>query len=392
MKKNMEQPIHPKKIREQRNLRLRLVTFIILGAAIVAGVYWWEYTQHWVSTNDAYVTGNLVTLKAQTSGIVVEVRAENTQSVQKGEVLVRLDGVPAQLALEQAKAELADSVRRIAAQFNQVEVLKQRVVVQQATLTRVQHDRERYRQAAAEGGVSAQQLQNAEDQAREIEAGVQQTQAELKSLNTLIQGTTAANHPTVQKAKEALKRAYLEYVRKDIVAPVSGYVAKRRAQVGEQVQPGAPLLAIVPLDYLWVEANVKETDLARIRPGQPAEIRIDAYGGELVYQGVVEGLNPGTGSVFSLLPPENAAGNYIHIVERVPIRIALSKDELKEHPLRPGLSTVTRIDITEPGDSVLESATTTEEAIYRTDVYARELGAVDELINAIVETNLAGGG
>ena len=270
-------------------------------------------------------------------------------------------------------------------------MLKRRVGVQQAALTRIQHDRERYRQAVAEGGVSAQQLQNAEDQIREIEAGIRQTQAELDSLEAVLKGTTAANHPTVQKAKELLKRAYLEFVRKDIVAPVSGYVAKRRAQVGEQVQPGTTLLAIVPLDYLWVEANVKETDLAHIRPGQPAEIRVDAYGGEPLYHGVVEGLTPGSGSIFSLLPPENAAGNYIHIVERVPIRIALSKKELKAHPLRPGLSTVTRIDITQPGGSVLKSATTTEEAVYRTDVYSRELSSVDALISAIVDGNLASG-
>jgi len=157
------------------------------------------------------------------------------------------------------------------------------------------------------------------------------------------------------------------------------------------VQPGTPLLAIVPLDYLWVEANVKETDLAHIRPGQPAEIRVDAYGGEPLYHGVVEGLTPGSGSIFSLLPPENAAGNYIHIVERVPIRIALSKKELKAHPLRPGLSTVTRIDITQPGGSVLKSAATTEEAVYRTDVYSRELSSVDALISAIVDGNLASG-
>jgi membrane fusion protein, multidrug efflux system len=405
----MRKTIGPKEILARRDRRLKLVTLVILLAGVAGLFYWWKYTKDWATTNDAYVTGNVVTLKALTSGIVAEIAAENTQFVTEGQVLVRLDGVRAKIALDQAEAELGETVRHVETLFNQPEILRQRIAAQEAGLARVQHDIRRYRNAIGEGGISAQQLQNAEDQARELEATLHQARAELRSAEAVVQGTGIPDHPMVLKAQNALRQAYLEYVRKDIVAPVSGYIAKRRVQVGDQVQPGAPLLAIVPLDYLWVEANYLETELARIRPGQAAVISVDAVGGEVTYHGVVEGLHPGTGSVFGLLPPENATGNYIHIVERLPVRIGLAADELKAHPLRPGLSTVTRIDLRPPGEGggahaqdlppgsrseagrpeapALQSLTTTHESVYRTSVYKDELADVEKLIKKIVEAN-----
>ncbi len=255
--------INPKEIRARRDRLLFLAIAVIMLGGAYAAWTWWRDREHWVSTNDAYVTGNIVTLKALTTGVVVEVLAENTQAVSKGQVLVRLDGVAAGLALAQAKAELAEAVRRVAMQFKQIEVLKLRLGGQETAPARSQR---------------APGRRTAKRQGLETEANIRQARAELDVLEAQLQGTTVATHPSILKAKEVLRKAYLDQVRKDVVAPVSGYVAKRRVQVGEHVAPGAPLLVIVPLDHLWVEANVKETQLARIRPGQPAEIRVDSLG------------------------------------------------------------------------------------------------------------------
>jgi len=373
----------------RRNGQLRLLTLVILAIGIASLAYWLVYGRDWVSTDDAFVTGNVITLSAQTTGTVVEVLAENTQFVEAGDVLVRLDGARAQIALEEAKAGLGETVRRIAGLFSDVEKFRQQIQSKQASLARLQHDLRRYRGAIAEEAIPQQQLQNAEDQARELEAAIRQSQAELKGAEAQVAGTTVERHPAVLKSAAALKRFYLEFVRQRIVAPVRGYVSKRRVQVGDDVRPGSPLLTIVPLDYLWVEANLRETEMARVRPGQEAEITVSMLGNNHTYRGSVEGIHPGTGSVFALLPPENASGNFIHIVERVPVRIRLSPDEIKAHPLRPGLSTVTRINVAQTGRPVLQSSATPDHASYRTSVYERELIDADEQIQQIIRTNLA---
>jgi membrane fusion protein (multidrug efflux system) len=182
--------------------------------------------------------------------------------------------------------------------------------------------------------------------------------------------------------------AHLEYGRQQIRAPVSGYVAKRKAQVGDRVKPGADLMTIVPLDHLWVEANLRETEMRDIRPGQPAEVRVDLYGTQYTYHGTVEGVVPGTGSAFALLPPDNATGNFIHITERVPVRIALPQNEIREHPIRPGLSTVTKIHVSEQGNSVWTSLAKPDTDEYHTDVYADELTSAESMAEGVMQSNL----
>jgi membrane fusion protein, multidrug efflux system len=384
----MTTKIHPKKLRAQRALRLKVLSVVVLLVGLSYAVYWLVNTRHWLTTNDAYVTGNVITLKAQAGGIVTEVRAENTQTVHAGDVLVQLDGNQARIALDQAQAELGETVRRVASYYSQVLALQRRGATQEAGLQRIQHDLARYRQAARDDAVSAQQMQNAEDQVRELQATLRQTEAELRGAEALTANTTLADHPTVRKAANLLRRAHLEFSRQHIVAPIAGVIAKRRVQVGDQVQAGTPLLAIVPLDHLWVEANLRETEIARVRPGQPVEISVDAYpGADNGYRGTVQGLHPGTGSLFALLPPENASGNYIHVIERLPVRIALNAAELKNRPLRPGLSTITRIDISHPGNGDLKATTDTTAASYHTDVYAQELAPADALIEQVIRAN-----
>jgi membrane fusion protein (multidrug efflux system) len=379
-----------KRLRRWQALRARrlvAVTSIVGLAGLIYLGYWHFHTRHFVVTNDAYVTGNLASLKAQTSGTIVDVRIDNTQYVHEGDVLMRLDGLDAQVALERARANLAESVRQVEILFSKAEALRQRLAEKEAVLNRNRRDLARYRSVAEDGAVSAQQIEDTQFAVLELEAAVRQIRAELSGAEALVHGAGLADNPKVLQAAAALKQAYLDRVRQEIVAPVSGFVAKRSIQPGEQVRPDTPLLAIVPLDYLWIEANFLESELTYVQPGQPVEITVDLYGSDVVYHGEVLGLGAGTGSVFGLLPPENATGNYIHISERVPVRISLDPEELRAHPLRPGLSAITRIDTSKPGRSVLEPLTTTPPGTYLTDVYDAQLEGADKLIHKTIEEN-----
>ncbi|MFO0775325.1 MAG: HlyD family efflux transporter periplasmic adaptor subunit [Nitrospiraceae bacterium] len=380
--------IRPKEIRAQRNRRLVLMAAIVLLATIGYFAYWVSVDRFWVRTDNAYVTGNLVPVAAQASGIITQVLAEETQFVNRGDIIVRLDEHQAYAALGRARGRLGEEVRRINALFMTRKQLAEKLAARTARLDLAVHDMERYRAAVASGAVSKQIVQNTADKILSYEAEVRETQAELDTLDAQVGGTTVTAHPAVELAKNQLVEAYLEYTRQKIKAPISGYVAKRKAQVGDRVQPGASLLTIVPLDHLWVEANLRETELQHVRPGQSALVNVTLYGTKQTFHGTVEGLVPGSGSAFALLPPDNSTGNFIHIVERVPVRIALPVEELREHPIRPGLSTYTKIDISGEGQSVWTSHATPSTAEYETDVYADELPAADAIAHDVIVANL----
>ncbi len=386
-RQSMLKTIRPKEIMRQRNRRLITVTVLLLVSSLACFGYGWYQNRNWVITDDAFVSGHFIMVKTQTEGTIVEILAENTQQVKQGQVLFRLDGTRARIALQQARAELGETVRDIVALQASLETMQQRIVARQAALNRVRHDLQRFQAASKQGAVSAQQVQNARDQMLQMSAEIAAIRAEKKGIEARLLSEQVENHPAVEKAKSRLQNAYLEYQRRQIVAPATGFVAKRRAQIGDQVKIGTPLLVIVPLQDLWVEANLLETKIARIRPGQAVEIRVDAYGDELIYHGVVEGINPGTGSSFALLPTDNASGNFIHITERVPVRIGLDREELRQHPLQPGLSTLTRINITEKKQTRLHSRINIDTDVYRTDVYDRELDGVELLISEIIAAN-----
>jgi len=383
----MQKLIRPKAIIRQRRRRLIVVTAFILMASVAYFVRWWYLNRDWVTTDDAFITGHLISLKAQTDGTVVEILAENTQHVQAGQVLVKLDGIRAQIELQQAQAELAETLRNFVTLKASIDTLQQRMQARKAELTKVLHDLRRFDLAVREGAVSEQQVQNAQDQVRALEASIAAIKAEKSGVEAQILGQNVAQHPAVEKAKSKLRRAFLAYQRRNVVAPVSGFVAKRKAQIGDLVEAGAQLMIIVPMDDVWVEANFLETKLATIRPGQSAEVRVDAYGNDMLYHGRVVGVSPGTGSSFALLPINNASGNFIHITERVPIRIALDAEELRQNPLQPGLSTLTRVNISETGEPMLNSEVNTAGAAYQTDVFNDELQGVEQMIAKIIAAN-----
>jgi membrane fusion protein, multidrug efflux system len=372
----------------QRNRRLLMVLVVMLLLGLGYAVYWWTTGRHWIRTDNAYVTGNLVPVTAQATGIITQVLVEETQFVHRGDVIIRLDEHEAYAALGRARGRLGESVRRINALFLTQRQLTEKLTARRARLDVVRHDVDRYKKASPSGAVSKQVLQNALDQLQALEAEVRETQAEYDTLDAQIGGTTVMEHPAVELAKHEFIDAHLEYARQQIRAPASGYVAKRKAQVGDRVRPGTNLITIVPLDHLWVEANLRETELEHVRPGQPAEIRVDLYGDKLLFHGTVEGLVPGTGSPFALLPPDNSTGNFIHITERVPVRIALAADEIRDHPIRPGLSTFTKIRVTESGQSVWSSLAKADTEEYQTDVYSDELTGAEALARSVITGNV----
>lgn len=384
-------PLDRRTIRRRRNLLLSLVALGFLAAALAYAAHWWLYGRFWVTTDNAFVTGNLIPVYADATGIVSQVYHEETENVNKGDLLIRLDEQRAIAALGQAEGELARAVRTVGSLFAARQQACQRILSRLALLDKVRHDIVRYQQALPSGSVSKQVLQNAEDERNSLEAELKSAKADFKSSEARVGGTTKVNHPDIQVAKNKFIDAYIELLRQRIRAPVSGYIAKRKAQVGDRVRPGDQVMTIVPLDHLWVEANLWETSLHRIRPGQPALVTVDVYGQSHTYHGTVEGLVPGTGSVFALLPPDNATGNFIHIVQRVPVRIALRKDEILEHPIRPGLSTVTSIDIREADQSPNAALTETTSKEYQTDIYAEDVASANARAEEIIKENLTGG-
>jgi membrane fusion protein (multidrug efflux system) len=287
---------------------------------------------------------------------------------------------------------LARAVRTVGALFASRQQACQKILAQAALLDKVRHDIVRYKQALPSGSVSKQVLQNAEDQRASLEADMRAARADFQSTQARVGGTTRIRHPDIEIARNKFIDAYIEFVRQQIRAPVSGYITKRKAQVGDRVRPGDQVMTIVPLDHLWVEANLWETNLRSVRPGQPALVTVDLYGQSYTYHGTVEGLVPGTGSVFALLPPDNATGNFIHIVQRVPVRIALQKDEILTQPLRPGLSTVTSIDIRDTAGSPDAALTEVSSKEYETNLYSDDLANGNAQADQIIKDNLSSKG
>jgi membrane fusion protein (multidrug efflux system) len=382
--------LNRKQIRTRRNVSLALVVVAGGAVAVFFGARWLTRDRFVVTTDNAFVAGNLIPVYSDATGLVAEVRAEETQYVNKGDLLVRLDEQRAAAALSQAEGELSRAVRSVGALFATRRQACEKIVSRTAMRDRLRHDVARYQQALPSGSVSQQVLQNARDQLAALEADVREARADTQSVEARVGGLTRGNHPDVMTAKAKFLDAYIEFARQRIRAPASGYVAKRKAQVGDRVRPGDQILVIVPLDHLWVEANLWENRMERVRPGQSAEVVVDLYGRSVVYHGTVEGVAPGSGSVFALLPPDNATGNFIHIVQRVPVRIALRPEELEKQPLRPGLSAVATIDVNSAETPVNASQTKTSAPEYTTDIYNDDLAQAKAKAEEIVKANLIG--
>ncbi len=324
---------------------LTVIAVVCLIAGAGYGVYWARYARYVEYTNDAYVNGNVVQITPRISGTVVAIDANNTQFVEAGQPLVRLDPTDARVALQRSEAQLARTVRQVRNLFATTHELQANVQVRRTALAEVQSDYARRAHLASTGAISREALQHAHDAVRAARAALLAAQQQLAADRAWVDDTTVADNPAVRAAAAAVHAAYLTYARTVLPAPVSGFVAKRNVQLGEQVAPGAPLMSIVPLNQVWVDANFKESQLADVRVGQPVRLVSDLYGDGVVFHGHVVGFGAGTGAAFALLPAQNATGNWIKIVQRVPVRIALDPRELGAHPLEIGLSMRAYVDV-----------------------------------------------
>ena len=376
--------------KNRRGAMLRILLLVVVLAAIACTVWYFLIGRWSESTDDAYVDGNLVQITPQTTGTVVSIGADNGDLVHAGDMLVKLDPSDADIALAQAKAELAGTVRKVRGYYSTVNGAKAMVAAQQVALSRAQADFKRRQELAESGAISREELAHARDELAAVQAALSNSQQQLQTSQVLIDDTVVASQPDVQAAAARLRSAYLADVRDTIVAPVTGYVAQRSVQLGQRVQPGAALMAVVPLHQVWVNANFKETQLNHMRLGQPVELRSDIYGGAVRYHGHVESLGIGTGSAFSLLPAQNATGNWIKIVQRIPVRVYFDDPrELDRHPLRIGLSMDAKVNLHQQGGALLPTEAPSA-PVFATTVYQQQLAHADQLIQDIIHANMAG--
>jgi membrane fusion protein (multidrug efflux system) len=371
--------------KKRKRMLLSLGGFFLLAGAAYAA-YWFIYGQYYQETDDAYVSGNLVQLMPQITGNVAAVYADDTAQVNAGQTLVTLDGTDARLALQNAETALAETVRRVKQLYSSAGELRALVNEKQATLFKAQQDLERRILLIAGHAVSQEELQHARDNVSIAADSLASAQHRLSAALSAVENTTIATHPAVLQAETRVRQAWLYCERTSIKAPAAGYVAKRSVQVGERVNPGSPLMVIVPLNEIWVDANFKENQLRHIRIGQPVTLTSDIYGGSIVYHGRVAGLGAGTGSVFSLLPPQNATGNWIKVIQRLPVRIRLDASEIARHPLRIGLSMVAKVDTHDQSGAVLASVAP-EKPVYSTSVFEYKESPVERMIAKIVQDN-----
>ena len=331
----------------------------VLGG-VVYGSYWFSSARHYQSTDDAYVDGDLVQITSEVPGTVISLTADDTQGVRREQTLLELDPADARVAMSNADARLAGAVREVRTRFATAGQLRAQIAEREIELKRAQDDFGRRSNLLQDGAVSAEELSHTEDNIAQIRANLIEAREQLKATTVQIDGTTVETHPQVLAAEAAVRDAALALRRTHILAPVTGVVARRSVQVGQRVAAGTPLMAVVPLDDVWVDANFKEVQLKDMRIGQPVEVRSDVYGRGVKYHGKLVGLSAGSGSAFALLPPQNASGNWIKIVQRVPVRIALDPRELKSHPLRVGLSTTVSVDIRDTSGALIASQVRSE--------------------------------
>jgi membrane fusion protein, multidrug efflux system len=371
--------------RRRRRLIIFLILFLIILA--VAAVYFFRLDFPYRWTDDAYVHGNKVFLVARVTGTVVAINADDTDLVREGQPVVVLDDDDTRVALLQAEGALGDIMRKVCQFYLNVDELKANVDARKVDLAKAEDDYHR-RITSVSGTVSTEDIIHARQAMDTARALLVVAQQELGAAQALTANTDLEHHPMVLQAKANVLDADLDLQRTIVRAPATGYVAQRTAEVGQRVTPDTALLAIIPLDQIWVDANFKESELRFVRIGQPARLKADFYGDSVEYRGHVAGLAPATGAAFSLLPPDEGSGNWIKIIQRVPVRIFLDDtNQLEQHPLRIGLSMRVTVDTSDHSGAMLAQSPS-EEAIYATEIYSNEWARANELVEGLVASNL----
>jgi membrane fusion protein (multidrug efflux system) len=372
---------------KKRKTVLAGITLLFIAAGAAYAAYYHVVLSRIQETDNAYVGGNLVNLSSQVTGNVTEIGADETQMVQAGAPVIKLDPADADIALAQADARLGAAVRQQRQRYADVAQYDATVALRKLQLKNAEDDLARRKPLAADHTISGEEVEHARQAVDNARAAIAVAVKQEDAAKAGVAGVAVAAHPAVQAAKADYVQAWLASRRNTILAPVSGYVAKRSVQIGARATPGTSLMSIVPLDQLWVDANFKESELRNIRVGQPARVEADMYGNKVEFHGKVVGLSAGTGSAFSLLPAQNASGNWIKVVQRLPVRIALDPKELKEHPLRIGLSTTVTVDISKTDGPVLGAAMP-QAPVYTTQALTLPLQQAAVAADAIIARNL----
>ena len=374
---------------KRRGLLIIVTTLLVLAIAAY-GVWWTLVGSHYEHTDDAYAAGNVVQVTPQVAGTVVAIHADDTDLVQAGKALVDLDKTDAKVALDQAEAQLAQTVREVKVLFVNNASLQANIDVRSTDVERAKSDLARRQQLLSTGAISSEELEHARNTLKTAEAALIAAREQLASNHALTENTNVTQHPNVLRAAAKLREAMIAYSRTSLPAPLTGYIAKRAVQVGQRIAPGTPLLSIVPLNSLWVDANFKEVQLAHMRIGQDVVLHSDLYGSDVEFHGKVLGMSAGTGSAFSLLPAQNASGNWIKVVQRVPVRISLDPKELAQHPLRIGVSMQVQVNISqEQGAPIASTPKVGEVPVYQTNVFEQAAKDADARIAQIINANLA---
>lgn len=377
-------PVKNKKRQRKQILTILSGIFIVLGVLWL--VYWFLVLRHHQKTDDAYVAGNQVQLMSQVSGSVIGVNVDNTDFVKQGDVLVELDPTDARLAFERAQTALASSVRQTRQLIINGRQYQANIELNQTELNKAVSDLARREALGIANAIGREEVQHARDAVASARASLEVARQQYQANQAMILNTPLEQQPDVLQAATDMRDAWLALQRTRIVSPVDGYISRRNVQVGARITSSSALMAVVPAHHLWVDANFKETQLANMRIGQPAVVVSDIYGDSVEYRGQVVGLDMGTGSAFSLLPAQNATGNWIKVVQRLPVRIELDAQQLADHPLRIGLSTLVKVDTADTDGKSLADAPRRAPA-YQSDALTLDLTPVNRLIDDIIRAN-----
>ncbi len=381
----VETPSEAQDGKRRRVLGLIAAVFIVIG--LLWGLFWLLVLSKRERTDDAYVNGNKVVISAQVSGTVIAVLTDDTQLVKAGQVLVRLDPIDAQTGLARSASALGQAVRQVRQQKLNAEQYDSMIVTRRLELARAEVDLAKREPLLADHAIAPEEVRHARESVLLARAALTQAERQAIAAHALVDGTSVEDNPAVLQTKATYRDAWIAAQRNAVVAPVTGYVAERSVQLGQHVTAGQAMLTVIPLNELWVDANFKEVQLRHLRIGQPAEVRSDLYGGSFVYHGHVKGMSAGTGAAFALLPAQNASGNWIKVVQRVPVRIQLDDADLAKSPLRVGLSATVTVDTTNEEGPVLAKEAA-DQPVGDTQVYTQDLDKANAEADAVVRRNL----
>ena len=372
---------------KNRKKGLSIFILLLIVSGILAAFYWLFFLKDIESTEDAYVGGNPIMVSGQVAGNVAKINVDNMDKVRAGDILIELDDTNAKLSFEQAQSNLANAVRQIKQLEFTVQQLQAAVNANEITLAQAQGNLNRRVQLEKSGAIDQESFQHAKEAVALAKANLSSSQNQLAANQALLLARPLMQQPQIQNAVAAVKQAWLNLQRTQIKSPIDGYVARRSVQVGQAVSVGSPLMAVISTEQMWLDANFKETQLTDMRLGQPAEVYFDLYGKDKVFHGTVVGIDIGTGSAFSLLPSQNASGNWIKVVQRIPVRIQLDAQQIAENPLRIGLSATVKVNVANKDGAFLREIDAPR-THYTTDTLHYDESAVDSLIQSIIKQNL----